>query len=98
MKISELILAIKEDNLSKEQLESYHQQLTCLFAEMELKMADLEKEEALYLANCQEPTKANAQRKFNVTESGLALIELKHKIRAIEKLASSVKHRVYNYL
>ena len=48
MKLHELILAVKEKNLSKEQLEDYSDQMSNLFAEMMLELADVEKEKAIY--------------------------------------------------
>lgn len=98
MTIPELIKNVREQNLSKEKLEGYHIELTCLYAEMCDRAGNLEKEEALYLAECNEPTKAGAQRKFNVTQSGLELITLKHNLRAVEKLASSIRSRAYKFL
>lgn len=95
MTIRDLIVAIKEQGLTKEQLEGYHSELTSLYATMSLDMADIEKEEALYLNDCEEPTKAGAERKWNATEQGQKAITLKHNLRAIEKLLSSVKSRIY---
>ena len=42
--LSELIISVKEHNLSKDQLENYRDQLSNLYAEMNIEMADLEKE------------------------------------------------------
>lgn len=98
MDIKSLIKAVREQNLLKDQLENYYTELTALYAEMSLRIADLEKEEALYLNECGEKTRAGAERLWNATDAGQEQITLKHNLRAIEKLASSVKHRIYNYL
>ena len=48
MKLHELITAVKEKNLSKDQLEDYRDQMSHLYAEMQLELADIEKEKALF--------------------------------------------------
>lgn len=98
MTIPDLIKAIKEENLTQQQLEAYYDQLVYLSVEMELKCAELEKEESLYLANSPEETKAGADRKWNATESGLELRKLKRHLRAVDKLAASVKRRTYKFI
>lgn len=96
MKISDLARQIKEQSLTKDQLEAYYSDLTSLSAEMEEKMADLEKMEAIYLNECEEKSRAGAERKWQATIEGQEQITLKHNIRAIDKLRSSIKHRLYN--
>ena len=49
MTLNELITAVKEENLSKDALERYRDQLSGLYAQMQMEMADLEKCEALYM-------------------------------------------------
>lgn len=92
--ISELAKAVKEQNLSRDALESYFTELSCLYAEMEVRMGTLEKEEAIFLNECGEKTRAGAETKWNATEKGQESITLKHNLRALSKLISSVKHRV----
>ena len=96
--ISEIIKSIKEQNLPKFQLEEYASMLDILSAEYELSLAEIEKEEALYLADCGEKTRAAATTKWDVTENGQKEILLKRQLRAISKLASSVKTRIYQRL
>jgi len=95
MKISELAKSIKEGNLSKQQLESYYDELTGMYAIMEERAGELEKQEAIYLNECEEKTRAGAERKWNATVLGQEAITIKHNIRALSKLISSVKHRIY---
>lgn len=95
MQITELIQSIKEENLNKYQLENYSSQLDVLQAEMELALADLEKEEAMFLATSEHKTRAMATLQWDATEKGQEEIELKRKLRAVSKLASSVKTRIY---
>lgn len=98
MTISELIKSIKESNLTKNQLEEYSSELDILCAEYELKLAEVEKSEALFLANCQEKTRNGAERKWDASELGQQEIELKRQLRALSKLSSSVKTRIYQRL
>lgn len=96
--IPDIILGIKEGNLTKDQLEDYSSMLDILQAELELELADKEKECALFLARSEEKTRAGAERAWDATEFGQKEIELKRQIRAISKLASSVKTRIYQRL
>ena len=98
MEIKTLINEIKESNLTKNQLEDYSSMLDILCAEYELELAEVEKSEALFLASCEEKTRAGAERKWNASELGQKEILLKRQLRAISKLASSVKTRIYQRL
>ena len=96
MKLTDLIQAVKEPNLSKQQLEDYRDALASLSAEMSLEMAEIEKAEAVYLDASEEPKAVFSQRKWDVTEKGQRQITLKHSLRAIDKLYSSIKSRLYS--
>lgn len=96
--IKTLITEIKEANLTKEKLEEYSSMLDILCAEYELSLAEVEKAEAMFLANCGEKTRAGANTKWDSSELGQKEIELKRQLRAISKLASSVKTRIYQHL
>ena len=65
--LKDLIVAVKEKNLSKDQLEAYRDQLSSLYADMQLEMADLEKSEALFMDHEQNATDrpSVAQTKIN---------------------------------
>lgn len=93
--LKELILAVQERKLSKEQLEDYYDQLSILEARMHEEMAELEKKEALYLDASEEKTNADKERKWRATKEGLRAIELKNYIRSVKPLLSSVKNRIY---
>lgn len=95
MKLSELIVAVKERNLSKDMLEQYRDALANLSAQMSLEMAEIEKAEAIFLEQSEEPKAVFSQRKWAVTEKGQRQITLKHSLRAIDKLYSSIKSRLY---
>jgi hypothetical protein len=95
MQIKTLINEIKESNLTKDELEKYSSMLDILSAEIELELADVEKAGALFLANCGEKTRAGATTKWDASELGQKEIELKKSLRAVNKLTSSVKTRIY---
>lgn len=97
--LKDLILAVKEQNLTKEQLELYHDQLSNLFAEIMMEMADLEKEEALFL-EVQGEDKSAISKKINwkATPSGQRLIVLKRYALAAKELINSLKSRTYRLI
>lgn len=94
-KLTQLFETVKEENLTKTDLEKLHQSLVALFAGIHLETAELEKEEALYLDKFTEETDAARKRKWRATPSGQRLIELKHMSKATEKVLSSIKSRLY---
>ena len=98
MTLNDIIKGIKEETLTKDKLEDYSSMLDILSAEMELELAGIEKAEAMFLSNCEEKTRSGASMKWDVTELGQKEIELKRNIRAVSKLASSVKTRIYQRL
>lgn len=95
--LKELILAVKEKNLLKDDLEAYRDQLSGLYAEMQLEMADIEKEEALFMEK-HSPDISVALRKISwkSTEKGQRLIVLKRYCLATKELLNSLKSRLYS--
>jgi len=99
MKLITLITSVKEKNLSKEQLESYGDQMSELFAEMMLEMAELEKEEALFMDSKQEKQSvAEIKVKWKATPGGQRLIMLKRYCLATKEMILSLKSRVYRLI
>lgn len=109
MKLLDLLTAVKEKNLTKQQLEDYHTELTSLYAQMMWEMADLEKKEAIYfLDNKDEGRKVSLteyiltprtdvaiKRMWRGTPEGQRLIELKNYDKATSKVLTSLKSRMY---
>lgn len=95
----EVITKVREQNLTKEQLEHYYDELSVLLAELNNEAGELEKEEALFLAN-RESTESIASRKvaWKSTPAGQRLIVVKRYISAVKSLLSSVKNRIYSNL
>jgi len=98
MELKTLIIAVKEKNLSKEQLEAYSDQMSQLFAEMMLEMSELEKEEALFMERTITPSVAATKIKWKATPSGQRLIVLKRYTLATKELLNSLKSRVYRLI
>ena len=100
MKLSDLILAVKEQNLSKEQLEGYSDQLSSLFAQMVLEKSDLEKAEAMFMAEDKYANDSVAQRKvlWKSLPSGQRLIELKNYLIATKEMILSLKSRTFRLI
>lgn len=99
MTINQLIQAVKEEKLSREQLESYRDQMSNLFADMQLELAELEKTEALFMGRKPDEVSV-AQRKleFKATREGQRLIELKRYALALKELLNSLKSRIYQLI
>ena len=98
MKLAEVFIAVKEQNLTKSQLEAYHTELTSLFAQMNLEMAELEKEEAMFFLEKKEASDVATKRAWRGTKEGQRLIELVRYSKATEKVLSSLKSRLYSTL
>ncbi len=94
MTFRELLLAVKEKNLTKDQLEEYRDNLSSVFADFQLEMANLEKEEALF---SQDFDSAVARKNaWRATESGQRLIEVKRYALACKEILNSLKSRLYS--
>lgn len=95
--LEEAIKSVKEGNLSKDQLESYRDQMSVLFSMFQLEMADLEKEEALFMnGKKDEQSIADRKRQWKATESGLKLIKRKREATATKEMLSSLRNRLFN--
>lgn len=97
MTLPELFLAVKEKQLPKDKLEAYRDEMSQLFADMQVEMADLEKEEALFMDK-KTPEDSVAQMKvfWKATPSGQRLIVLKRYCIATKELLNSLKSRLYS--
>lgn len=95
MTLKEIILAVKEKNLTKTQLELYRDDLANVAALIQLEMADLEKREAMYFINNKKETDIATKRAWRAQTEGQRLIELSHYYKAAEKILSSLKSRLY---
>ena len=94
--LEQLIIAVKERNLSKEKLEEYRDDFATLYAQIMIEKADLEKAEALFILASELKTSAGKKEAWRGTEKGQRLIELDHYSKACEKMISSLKSRLYS--
>lgn len=98
-KLLDLFKAVTEPNLNKTELEDYHTQLSGLYAGIVVEAGELTKAEAIYFLEAKEfdsaLTDINIKRKWNASEKGLRLIELKSYEKGASKLLSSLKNRIY---
>jgi len=97
MELRTLITQVKEKNLTKEQLENYADELSSLYAEMTLEVADLEKEEAIFMESF-EATVARAKVVWKATPKGQRLIVLKRYLLATKEMLNSLKSRTYRLI
>lgn len=98
MTLLELIKSVREEKLSKEQLEDYNTQLSNLFAQMMLEIADLEKSEAIFMQFNADRSVAQRKIEWKATEKGQRLITLKRYVLATKELISSTKNRIYKLI
>lgn len=95
MKLIELIKSVQEKNLSKDMLEQYRDQMSSLFAQMQIELAEIKKSKAIYFIENRAKTDKETERNWQGTKEGLREIELSHYSKALEKLLSSLKSRLY---
>lgn len=97
MELKELFIAVKEENLSKGQLEEYEMKLASIYAEMMVRIGELKKERALYFLERQKPdvSDVSIRRVFDATGDGQLLIELEANVKAVSRILSSIKSRIY---
>ena len=97
MTLQELIKSVKEENLPKEKLENYRDDLSNLFAEMQLELATIEKYEAMFMnTKTDEQSVAETKIKWKATEKGQREIMLKRYCLATKELLNSLKSRLYS--
>ena len=96
--LKDLIIAVKEKNLSKDQLEDYRDQMSHLYAEMQMEMAELEKEEAIFMNAMElaDQSVAKVRVIFKASKTGQRLTVLKRYCLATKELLNSLKSRLYS--
>lgn len=109
-KLLTIFRAVKEENLTKPQLEDYHKELSELRGEMRLELAEITKKKALFMlgyVEVQEMVDGSrkigkelsvAQRKINwlATTEGQREIDLKAYIGATSDNLGSLKSRLFS--
>lgn len=99
MSLLELLKEIKEENLTRDRLEAYEQQLSYLYAEYMMRIATLKKSRAMYFyAKEQEHPElpdVKIKRIWESTDEGLELIQKESEVKAVSRMLSSIKSRIY---
>lgn len=100
MTLRELMEKVKEKELSKDQLEEYRNDMSRVYAEMQIELADVEKSKAGYFERFKmaEPqtTDISIKRTWQASTGGLREIELKRYCLATKELLNSLKSRLYS--
>lgn len=98
MKLTDLLQAVKEEHLTKTQLEDYHTSLSGMAADLSVEIADLEKKKAMFEAS--DPNKSVAKMKveWKATEEGQRLLLLKGYMSATKTQLRSLEKRIYVWL
>ncbi len=96
--LKDIIQKVSEKQLTRPQLEEYHDDIVKVYAMFQDEIAEVRKAKALYWMDNPEKTDKATERKWQVTEKGQREIELTHWIKATEKLLGSLKSRIYNLI
>lgn len=97
-RLLELITAVQEPNLTKEQIEAYYDSMAGLHAQIIYEKAELEKKQALYIATSEEKTAVARKNAWNATPEGQRLIELKNYADLAKNMTSNLKNRTYRLI
>ena len=96
-KLLDLLKEVKQENLTKTDLERLHKEFTDLHSLLHLEMAELEKKEAMFILEKPEKTAVATKNAWRGTVEGQRLIELKHYAEAVSKQLSSLKNQLYDH-
>ena len=99
MNLHEVLTAVREENLSRGQLEDYEQKFTALYSDYMMKIAGLQKAESLYFYSMEqqhpELPDVKIKRAWRATDDGIELRQKEVEVKVIAKNLSSIKSRIY---
>ena len=98
MNLRELLIAVKDKKLSKEQIEDYYGDLTHLYSAVCLELSDIKKKEAFYFIDHAKDSDVATKRAWRVTADGQRMIELETYKNVIPRELASLKNRIYALL
>ena len=98
MKLLDLFRAVKEENLSKEQVEDYYSQMCRVRADVKIELAGLTKEKGMFMLHNQESSVSQRKVNWYGSEKGQREIELKSYVSACGDHLDSLKTRIYALL
>lgn len=96
MNLTELLLQVKESALTKPDLEELYTHFENLHSQVELRMGELEKAEALFKDTRREESVAAGSRIWKATPDGQELITLNRQNNVIKSQLAHIKHRIYS--
>lgn len=94
IKLVDIIEEVKDENLTKEQVDDYYTLACQLKTEISMQLADYLKKEALFMAS-REGSVAERKVQWNGSTEGQRLIELKTYKLAINSVLDGLKNRIY---
>lgn len=101
MNFLELLQAVRDENLPLEKIEQYRDTLVHFHTDMQIEVADLEKEEAMFFydhSGLPDVSDISIKRNWRVTADGKRLILLNRYLKACSKEIDSLKSRVYRII
>lgn len=98
--LTELLEKVRDEHLSKTDLEKYRDALVHLHTQMQLELAGHEKTGAVFIYQKKlaipEASDISIKREWKATTEGLREIELNRFIKAVAKEIDSLKSRLYS--
>ena len=100
MNLTEIFTSIREEKLGRTQLEMFEQKLAGIYADYMIEIGSLKKQRALYFLERQRPeiTDISIRRQWDAIPDGQRLIELEANVKAVARMSSSVRSRIYQSL
>lgn len=96
---TDLLQAVKDEHLTLAACEKLRDEMIHLHSMMQVELAGLEKDEAIYITQFDaEITDAARKRTWKATPEGQRQIEINRYIKAIVKEIDSLKSRVYRLI
>lgn len=98
MKLLDLLQNIKDDTLSREQIEQYRDELAYLYGDMKIECAELKKKESIHYLQTKIPEKSGVtvKHEWRSSEDGRRLLLLEAYVSATAKAIDSLKGRIYS--
>lgn len=97
-KLLDLLLTVRDENLTKEQCESYRDQLIHFHTDLQLEIAELEKKQAMFFVDRDGFSDISIKRKWRASDDGQRLLTLNRYTKATVKEIDSLKSRIYSKL
>ena len=98
--LEQLLESVKDEHLTKTDLEKYRDSMTHLHSAMQLELAEVEKTEAIFFETVKEqnPDMSDVaiKRKWKASNKGQRSIELNRFIKTVVKEIDSLKSRLYS--